>query len=246
MPTDLSPHYSQDFFANAQAAMDDWHYEMRREIQEIVPGLYLGPFSACRHQIEKLKKNGITHIICFVDQNESRLFQFDAISQYFGFKKFIVSDSNLQNLIPYFPDTSRFIHNVITQQGKVVVCCNGGMSRSPTFAIAYIMERYNIDASQAYHFVQAKRLCINPNDGFKSQLKEYEPIYKARQFSGFNEEEEGLMKRRRGSGPDDDGNGNTANGRQSSGETKRFYGLEEQQQNGVNANMSVGYSSTLL
>lgn len=36
MPTDLSPHYSDDFFANAQSAMDDWHYEMRREIQEIV------------------------------------------------------------------------------------------------------------------------------------------------------------------------------------------------------------------
>ncbi|KAI8646514.1 TIP-1 family-domain-containing protein [Parasitella parasitica] len=228
------------------AAMDDWHYEMRREIQEIVPGLYLGPFSACRHQLESLKKNGITHIVCFVDQNESRLFQFDTISQYFGFEKFIVSDSNLQNLIPYFPDISRFIHNVISQQGKVVVCCNGGMSRSPTFAIAYVMERYNIDASQAYHFVQAKRLCINPNDGFKSQLKEYEPIYKARQNSSFNEEEEGLMKRRRGSGPDDDENGTTTSGRQSSGETKRFYGLEEQQQNGVNANMSAGYSSTLL
>lgn len=130
----------------------------------------MGPFSACR-QIEELKNNGITHIVCFVDQNEAKLFRTDAIAQCFGFEKFIVSDSNLQNLIQFFPDTSRYIHNVISQQGKVVVCCNGGMSRSPTFAIAYIMERYNIDASQAYHFVQAKRLCINPNDGFKSQLK---------------------------------------------------------------------------
>lgn len=60
---------------------------------------------------------------------------------------------------------------MISQQGKVVVCCNGGMSRSPTFVIAYVMEVFKIDASQAYHFVQGRRLCINPNDGFKSQLK---------------------------------------------------------------------------
>lgn len=36
MSKELTPHYSEDFFANAQSAMDDWHYEMRREIQEIV------------------------------------------------------------------------------------------------------------------------------------------------------------------------------------------------------------------
>lgn len=132
--------------------------------------MFLGPFSACR-QTEELKKAGITHVVCFVDENEARLFRTENLAQYFHYQQFIVSDSNLQNLIQYFPSTSQYIHQVISQQGKVVVCCNGGLSRSPTFVIAYVMEIFKIDASQAYHFVQGRRLCINPNDGFKSQLK---------------------------------------------------------------------------
>ncbi|KAI8066268.1 protein-tyrosine phosphatase-like protein [Gilbertella persicaria] len=155
--------------------MDDWRYEMRREIQEIVPGLFLGPFSACR-QVDELKRLGITHIVCFVDETEARLFRTENLAHYFKYQQFIVSDSNLQNLIHFFPNTSQYFHHVITELGsKVLVCCNGGMSRSPTFVVAYVMEVFRIDASQAYHFVQAKRLCINPNDGFKSQLKVSKP-----------------------------------------------------------------------
>lgn len=124
-----------------------------------------------------MKEKGITHITCFVDLDEAKLFRTETMATYFNYQQLLVSDSNLQNLIQYFPSTSEYIRNVLTNKGKVVVCCNGGMSRSPTFVIAYVMETFNIDASQAYHFVQSKRLCINPNDGFKSQLK-VKNIYK--------------------------------------------------------------------
>lgn len=116
--------------------------------------------------------------MCLVDQNEANLFRTDTLSNYFQFQQFIVNDSNLQNLIQYFPSVSQYIYQAISSGGKVIVCCNGGMSRSPTFVIAYIMEIFKIDASQAFHFVQAKRLCINPNDGFKSQLKVYKEYAK--------------------------------------------------------------------
>lgn len=33
--------------------------------------------------------------------------------------------------------------------------------------------------SNAYNLVQARRFCINPNEGFVQQLREYEPIYRA-------------------------------------------------------------------
>lgn len=32
---------------------------------------------------------------------------------------------------------------------------------------------------QAYAIVQQRRFCINPNEGFMTQLREYEPIYQA-------------------------------------------------------------------
>lgn len=108
--------------------------------------------------------------MCFFDEAETRIFRIDAVAQHFAFKQFIVSDTILQNLIQHFPTVSKCI-DMIIPQGKVVLCCNGGMSRSPAFVVAYVMEKYNLDTIQAYQFVQSKRLCINPNDGFKCQLK---------------------------------------------------------------------------
>ncbi|KAI9310128.1 protein-tyrosine phosphatase-like protein [Dichotomocladium elegans] len=142
---------------------------MRREMQEIVPGLFLGPFSTCRN-VDELKAAGITHILCFLDENEYRIFKTDHLAQNFIFKPVQISDTAVQNLIPIFPQCTQFIKNAIEQNGKVLVCCNTGMSRSPSFVIAYTMEMYNMNATQAYQYVQSKRLCINPNDGFKSQL----------------------------------------------------------------------------
>jgi serine/threonine/tyrosine-interacting protein len=131
--------------------------------------VFLGPFSACKN-ISELQQKGITHIMCFFDQAESRIFRTDTVAQHFNFQQYIVNDTILQNLIQHFPTVSHTIDN-ITSTGKVVLCCNGGMSRSPAFMVAYVMEKYDLDAIQAYQFVQAKRLCINPNDGFKCQLK---------------------------------------------------------------------------
>lgn len=43
----------------------EWTYTMRRTMQEIVPGIFLGPYSAAQKtKLETLKEKGITHIIC--------------------------------------------------------------------------------------------------------------------------------------------------------------------------------------
>ena len=45
--------------------VDDWTYTMRRDMQEIVPGLFLGPYAAAgKKNLGKLEQTGITHIIC--------------------------------------------------------------------------------------------------------------------------------------------------------------------------------------
>lgn len=49
--------------------MVEWTYNMRREMQEIVPNVYLGPYLvASRTKRDSLQSQGITHIIC-VRQN---------------------------------------------------------------------------------------------------------------------------------------------------------------------------------
>lgn len=41
---------------------------------------------------------------------------------------------------------------------------------------------------QAYIIVQQRRFCINPNEGFIIQLREYEPIYKAEKMLKHNQQ----------------------------------------------------------
>ncbi|KAG2189418.1 hypothetical protein INT44_004560 [Umbelopsis vinacea] len=184
--------------------LDDWRYEMRREIQEILPNVFLGPYSACR-DTQALRAKGITHIVCFFDSKESTIFRTNTLASLFEYTCIEVSDSPLQNLIPQFPTSTKLFNNAINSGGKVLACCNGGMSRSPTFVIAYIMETFRVDFIRAYQFVQGKRLCINPNEGFKSQLKEYEPIYSAwRWRADSTEEDTNRQIARRRPAPDDD------------------------------------------
>jgi hypothetical protein len=173
-----------------------------------------------------LTSKGITHIVCFFDCQEATLFKTKKLENIFQLTCIEVSDSPLQNLIPQFPATTKLFNNALAASGKVLACCIGGMSRSPTFVIAYIMETFRVDFIRAYHFVQGKRLCINPNEGFKSQLKvskvrhgidlymeweyspfwqEYEPIYSAWSFRGSNTAEEiNRQTARRRPAPDDD------------------------------------------
>ncbi len=61
----------------------------------------------------------------------------------------------MQNLIPYFPKAKEYIqHSLI--QGKILVYCNGGISRAPAMVIAYLMESCGMDFQSAYHLVQTK------------------------------------------------------------------------------------------
>lgn len=45
---------------------------MRREMQEIVPGLWLGPFAMAKKK-DLLQDAGITHIICIRDASEAHI-----------------------------------------------------------------------------------------------------------------------------------------------------------------------------
>ncbi|KAJ3186560.1 hypothetical protein HDU85_007380 [Gaertneriomyces sp. JEL0708] len=163
----------QDYIADVH----DWRYEMRRDIQEILPGLWLGPWE-CSKNRALLKEKGITHVLCIRDKSE-RHFIKPKFPEDFIYEIIEVSESPLQNLIPYFPQATAFIGKALEQGGKVLVHCIGGISRSPSFVVAYVMMSQNVPFADAYQYVQNKRFCMNPNEGFKYQLKEYEPIYKA-------------------------------------------------------------------
>ncbi|KAI9098271.1 protein-tyrosine phosphatase-like protein [Phlyctochytrium arcticum] len=148
---------------------NDWRYEMRREMQEILPGLWLGPYQ-CSKDLETLKSRRITHILCIRDVNERHIMKI-RFPEDFTYHVIEVSESPMQNLIPHFPEAKAFLDSVLAAGGKALVHCNSGISRAPAFVVAYLIMSQGWGYSQAYAFVQNKRFCINPNEGFKYQLK---------------------------------------------------------------------------
>ncbi|CAH1758332.1 23559_t:CDS:2 [Entrophospora sp. SA101] len=151
----------QEIVTNNQVVLD-WKYEMRRQMQEILPGLFLGPYS-CSKDLQMLQQNTITHIVSIRDSSEKTLLR-PRFPEHFKYFEIEVSDSPNERLIPHFPQAKAFIDNALLNNGKVFVHCNGGISRSPAFVVAYVMETTKMDYQHAYGFVQNRRFCMNPNE----------------------------------------------------------------------------------
>ncbi|THV03828.1 phosphatases II [Dendrothele bispora CBS 962.96] len=157
----------------------EWRYEMRRECQEILPGLLLGPFVASK-SLPTLQSLGVTHIVCIRDAKEAFSVR-PRFPDHFIYLVLDVEDNEEQNLIRLFPRAKAFIDEAISKGGKVLVHCNGGISLSPAFVVMFVMQHYSLSWEDALHMVQNRRYCISPNGGFLTQIKEYEAIYRASQ-----------------------------------------------------------------
>ena len=57
---------------------------------------------------------------------------------------------------------------------NVLVHCVGGVSRSSTIVIAYLMLKHGYSLNDAYDFVKAKKSNISPNFNFMQQLLDFE------------------------------------------------------------------------
>ncbi|XP_015179113.1 PREDICTED: serine/threonine/tyrosine-interacting protein-like isoform X2 [Polistes dominula] len=146
---------------------------------KVIPGLYIGPYSAAsRSKLESLLEHGITHIICVRQDIEAHFIR-PNFPDKFKYLVLNIADTISENIIQHFKNVKEFIDEGINSGGQVLVHGNAGISRSSALVIAYLMETYGLSRTYAFTLLQRKRFCINPNSGFMAQLKEYEPIYKA-------------------------------------------------------------------
>ncbi|XP_032685919.1 serine/threonine/tyrosine-interacting protein-like isoform X2 [Odontomachus brunneus] len=157
----------------------EWTYTMRRQMQEVVPGLFLGPYSAAsRSKLDSLLEHGITHIVCVRQDIEANFIR-PNFPDKFKYLVLNIADTATENIIQHFQNVKTFIDEGLNSGGQVLVHGNAGISRSAALVLAYMMETYGLSQTQAYAIVQQRRFCINPNEGFMTQLREYEPIYQA-------------------------------------------------------------------
>jgi len=145
---------------------------MADNVNEIIPGLYLGDKRAAT-DLDLLSKLELSHILSVdlvpLPQVVTSAFPNMAILQV------NVADMVNEDLLSHFEKSNKFIKEGI-HHGNVLVHCYHGVSRSTTLVLAYLMKSKKWSLARALDEVKAKRPIICPNEGFINQLELYEAM----------------------------------------------------------------------
>ncbi|KAI4379833.1 hypothetical protein MLD38_006078 [Melastoma candidum] len=135
----------------------------------ITNSLFIGGALAAR-SIFTLQHLNITHILCLcsneIGQSDSQH------PDLFHYKNFSISDDEDVNISSIFSEACDFIDHVEQIDGKVLVHCFEGRSRSATVVIAYLMLRKNFTLLKAWNTLRRVHRRAQPNDGFAKILLE--------------------------------------------------------------------------
>jgi protein-tyrosine phosphatase len=132
---------------------------------KIIENLYLGNYYN-GSSIGKLKNKGITHLLNLSNEENLSETMFECMTVY-------AIDDLEYDIKAVFDICYEFIDKALVD-GKVLVYCMAGISRSSTIIISYLMKKYNMTLYQAYDKVLYCRHIIRPNRWFLKQLKDYE------------------------------------------------------------------------
>lgn len=162
-----SVNQQQQVCQSAGDPIADWKYEMRREAQEILPGLFVGPYQASK-DYATLQRQGITHVVCIFENRERHLVKPRFADRGIQYLSLEVRDSQDQNLIRLFPQyvikanlmcpskspkicrypphfrAKQFIDLALANSGRVLVHCGDGISRSPAIVCATPTQIHNL------------------------------------------------------------------------------------------------------
>jgi len=148
------------------------------DADEVFPGIYIGNRESAVN-IKFLKSENINYVLNAAEGRKpgcvdtSEEFYKPHNIDYLGLKMFDVPQTNISK---YFGTASDFIENSLLN-GKVLVHCLMGMSRSATLVLAFLMKKENMTVVEAFKQVLLSR-DIRPNDGFIKQLAEYQQVLK--------------------------------------------------------------------
>lgn len=85
-----------------------------------------------------------------------------------------IADSPLSPLSDYFDKVADKIQYNAERNGRTLVHCNAGVSRSATLCMVYLMKHQGFSLLEAHRLVKTCRPIARPNCGFWKQLIRYE------------------------------------------------------------------------
>ncbi|XP_017268247.1 dual specificity protein phosphatase 13-like [Kryptolebias marmoratus] len=138
-------------------------------VDEVWTNLYIGNVAVAQNR-KTLHKLGITHVLNAAHSKQGSIGDqsfYGNSCVYFGIP---AEDSDHFDLSQHFKSAADFIHKGLkSTDGKVLVHCIMGVSRSATLVLAYLMMRKHLSLKDALRHVVQKR-AIFPNRNFLSQL----------------------------------------------------------------------------
>ncbi|KAG0649483.1 Serine threonine tyrosine-interacting B [Hyphodiscus hymeniophilus] len=176
----------------------DWRYEWRRQAQQILSFLYLGPSIATKN-LDLLRQEGITMLLCVRDSKSAmgNFLSGEKVAQQLGIEAAHVDVANTQHLTHRLRDAVTIINDHLVQQyrqrstgdpdekvwGKVLLFCESGNERSACVAAAYLIFMFEVNLVGAIQYVQAHRFCVAFDDGHKNLLRSFEEMVQAEKMT---------------------------------------------------------------
>ncbi|RNA03395.1 Dual specificity phosphatase [Brachionus plicatilis] len=114
---------------------------------------------------------GYTHVLNITSEISPNWLLLLMLKKY---KQIPADDNFYYNIRLNFEEAFQMIDEARQTNGKILVHCAMGISRSATIVIGYLMSRYKMSLFSAYNHVKSKRSQINPNKHFMRTLEIYE------------------------------------------------------------------------
>jgi len=147
---------------------------------EVIPGIFIGSQDAAGNydgvevvndrtgahaRFKGMKELGITHVVNAFSKERPH----DAHGiTYLNVIALDVPETPLGSMTKL---SNPFIHNALVENGKVLVHCNAGVSRSASIVAAFLIQHEGLNYNDALKAIRAVREAAKPNDGFTSALE---------------------------------------------------------------------------
>lgn len=145
---------------------------------EIIKNLYLGDLASLRDKDYLTEQN--FDLILDVNyyygllQNPVKFHKEQGLFPKLELKHYPIEDTQTEDPFKHFDSIYTDIETSMTNNKKIYIHCQMGISRSPTIVIAYLMKKNQWNRNKALEFVKDKRPWIAPNNSFMKYLAAFE------------------------------------------------------------------------
>lgn len=137
-------------------------------ISPVEENLFIGNRQGAQDK-ELLKSHRVQHIIQIQNVEVPPFYPSD-----FNYLCIHMPDVPDSNIASTFSIALPFIAKGLQANETVYVHCDGGVSRSGSIIIAYLMASRGLCYDDAYMSARKVRACIRPNEGFERQIRDLE------------------------------------------------------------------------